>query len=230
MISEYDSESFGLNDLFDENYEIKRRKQFSHREVGLTHPDTASFIRIADGGAIEIFACPGVGIVINPGTRSISLFADNIKFYCKDNDGLRWNSMSFNPASDMYNEPALIKTNDFENNPAFYNAVRYLNNLEEMDQSGPNIPVTIDGEYGFSRPSNPSGSYPDRSDENYFSPELNFLIQSYAKNNSDFKVQKLIEFLKNGYSFNDSIEKLNNLDYNNSENLENFPWINNNVE
>jgi len=230
MINEYDSDSSGLNDLFDENYEIKRRKQFSHREVGLNHPDNSSFIRIADGGAIEIFSCPGVGIVINPGTRSISLFADNIKFYCKDDDGLRWNSMSFNPASDVYNEPALIKTNQFENNPAFYNSIRYLNNLEEMEQSGPNIPVTIGGEYGFSRPQNPVESPLDGSEENYFSPELDTLIKNYAQSNSDIKVQKLIEFLKNGYSFNDSIQKLNNFDYNNSENLENFPWIHNDME
>lgn len=231
MINEYDNDSsYGINDLFDENYEIKRRKQFSNREVGLTHPDTASFIRIADDGAIEIFACPGVGIVINPGTRSISMFADTIKFYSKDDDGLRWNSMSFNPASDAYNEPALIKTNEFEYNPAYYNSIRYLNNLEDMEQSGPNVPVTIDGDYGFRSGQNPVEPSLDTSGDNYLSPEVNTLIQNYAKTNSDIKVQKLLGFIKSGYSFNESLQKLNDTDYNDSENMENFPWINNNME
>jgi hypothetical protein len=229
MIYESSEDYNQMNDLFDESYEIKRRKEFSNREVGLTHPDNSSFLRIADGGAIEIFACPGVGIVINPGTRSISFFADTVKFYCKDDDGLRWNSMSFNPASDMYNEPALIKTNGFANNPAYHNAVRYLNNLEDLEQSGADIPVTIGGEYGFAPAVQPVEEPSDRSGENFFSPEVQLLIDGFASTNSDTKVQKLIGFIQSGYSFSQSLEKVNQLDYNDSENLENFPWIDNDV-
>jgi hypothetical protein len=145
MINDYEESSNSSNDLFDESYEIKRRKEFSNREVGLNHPDNKSFLRISDSGEIEIFACPGVGIVINSNTRSVSIFADNIKFYSRDDDGLRWNSMSFNPASDMYNEPALIKTNSFSNNPAYHNATHFLDNLENLEDPGLNVPVTIDG-------------------------------------------------------------------------------------
>jgi hypothetical protein len=226
---EENSEFSEINDLFDENYEIKRRNEFSDREVGITHPDNSSFIRVSDGGAIEIFACPGVGIVVNPNTRSVSIFADSIKFYSKEDDGLRWNSMSFNPASDVYNEPSLVKTNPFANNPAYYDSVKYLNNLEQLDQSEADIPVTIGGEYGFNPTVEPVESPSDNSQENYFSPELKALIDGFARVNSDSSVQRLISLIRSGYSFSQSLEKINNLDYSDSENLENFPWIDNDL-
>ena len=77
--------------------EMDIRKTFSQREVGFNHPDNSSFIRLTDAGDIEIFATPGVGIVINGTTKTISFFADktvtmgeggviltnNYKLYCK---------------------------------------------------------------------------------------------------------------------------------------------------
>jgi hypothetical protein len=42
------SEQFKQSPVFNETAEIKRRKEFSHREVGLTHPDNKAFIRITD--------------------------------------------------------------------------------------------------------------------------------------------------------------------------------------
>ena len=76
-------------------YELTKRKQFSEREVGFNHPDNESFLRLNDHGDIEIFAAPGVGIVISGKSKSISFFGDSIRMYCKE-DGLRWNSYNFN--------------------------------------------------------------------------------------------------------------------------------------
>jgi hypothetical protein len=45
--------------------ETNKRTSFSQREVGFNHPDTPSFVRLSDSGDIEIFAAPGVGLVIN---------------------------------------------------------------------------------------------------------------------------------------------------------------------
>lgn len=219
-----------VNDLFDESYEISRRKSFSNREVGLTHPDNSSFIRVADSGEIEIFACPGVGIVINPNTRSIAMFADSIKFYCKEDDGLRWNGMSFNPAADMYNEPALIKTNNFANNPAYYNTVHYLNDLENLDDLDPNIPITIDGRYGLGS-SQPQVKESLGESGNIIIPgNIQKLIDSYSKNNSNENVQKLISLIQNGYSYSEAVSKVEDQDLNKPENMENFPWIKNDME
>ena len=63
--------------------EINKRKTFSQREVGLNHPDNPGFIRLTDSGDIEIFAAPGVGLVINGTTKTVSIFAENIINLCK---------------------------------------------------------------------------------------------------------------------------------------------------
>ena len=94
-----------------EKDEIGKRKAFSTREVGLTHPDNSSFIRLTDAGDIEIFAAPGVGLVISGSTRMISIFADTIRFHSKE-DGLKWNSMDFNYVADNFSEPTFIKSNN----------------------------------------------------------------------------------------------------------------------
>lgn len=225
---EYDLPEEAPKKRFDEVAEYKKRKEFSTREVGLTHPDNQGFFRISDSGEIEIFAAPGVGIVINPGTRSISFFADSIKFFSKEDDGLRWNNMSFNPASDMYNEPTLIKTNDFSNNPAFFRTNHYLNNLENLDQLESQEPVTIIGNYGLG-----SGSIPDNEQEEVTSTitaEQEKLIFDYAKTHSDSEVLHIKELIQSGYSFNEAVQKVNSKDFNYSDNMENFPWITDDID
>lgn len=213
---------------FDEVFEYRKRKEFSTREVGLTHPDNSGFLRIADSGEIEIFAAPGVGLVINPSTRSISIFADSIKFFSKEDDGLRWNNMSFNPASDTYNEPALIKTNDFSNNPAFFRTNYYLNNLDNLDQSESEDSITIIGDYGLG-----PGAIPVSQNEEQttvISAEQEKMIQEYAKTNSDSSVINLRQLMEYGYSFDEAVAKIESEDLNISDDLENFPWITNDLD
>lgn len=128
--------------------EINRRKTFSSREVGITHPDNPGFLRLTDSGDIELFAAPGVGIVINGSTRTISIFADNIKFHSKD-DGLKWNSKDFNGSATVFTEPALIPSNNRDSNPGFKNADYYINNISQYDQEDAQPTVTIQGEYDY---------------------------------------------------------------------------------
>lgn len=128
--------------------ELNRRKNFSQREVGLTHPDNPSFVRLTDSGDIEIFSAPGVGIIINGSTKTISLFADNIKFYTKE-DGLKWNSMEFNHSATLFSEPALVSANDKSYNPAFLNMDHYIKNLDLIDKEDSQQAVTINGTYAY---------------------------------------------------------------------------------
>lgn len=214
--------------VFNEGAELKRRKQFSHREVGITHPDNKGFMRISDSGEIEIFAAPGVGLVINPNTRSISIFADSIKFFCREDDGLRWNEKSFNPAADVYNEPALLKTNEFLNNPAYYRSSYYLNNLQQFDQSDEQNPITIIGKYGLGL--NQENQEPLRPNPSGLTFEQKNLVDSYALSHTEEEVNLLIEYLSSGYSFTDAVEKIKDQDINKSDNLENFPWIQDNLD
>lgn len=222
-------QSSDQNDLFDEAYEIKRRKQYSHREVGLNHPDNHGFVKIGDDGTIEIFAAPGVGIMINPNTRAVSIFADQVKIYSKEDDGLRWNSMSFNPASNAYNEPALIKTNVFANNPAYYNSVQYLDNLEELEEEDNTNIVTIDGKYGLRGLESPIKDNLKIDNEKVLSEAIMSLVNSFATKNSAEDVSSLIKYLKLGYSFSDSVQKVKNKDENLPEDMEDFPWIRNDI-
>lgn len=133
-----------------EKDEIGKRKSFSTREVGFTHPDNSSFIRLTDAGDIEIFAAPGVGLVISGSTRTISIFADNIRFHTKE-DGLKWNSMDFNHSADSFAEPALVKSNPDHYNPAYINIDSIIDSLssliKEQEQQDGNTSVTIDGDY-----------------------------------------------------------------------------------
>ena len=134
-----------------EKTEMDKRKNFSPREVGLTHPDTSSFIRLTDAGDIEIFAAPGVGLVISGSTRTVSIFADNIRFHTKE-DGLKWNSMDFNYSADDFTEPTFVRTNSDSYNPAYINIQSLVDGLmkiqqEEEVQQEPQKDVTIKGNY-----------------------------------------------------------------------------------
>lgn len=145
--------SFAKNET-NEKDQISKRKNFSEREVGFTHPDNSSFMRLSDAGDIEIFAAPGVGIVISAATRTISLFADNIRFHTKD-DGLKWNSMDFNYSANDYTEPALVNSNPENYNPAYINLSNMLDQLntlilQEQEQQDMQNNVTIQGNYSYS--------------------------------------------------------------------------------
>lgn len=213
---------------FDEVVEFKKRKEFSTREVGITHPDNNGFIRISDSGEIEIFAAPGVGLVINPSTRSVSIFADSIKFFSKEDDGLRWNNMSFNPSGDAYHEPAFVKTNDFSNNPAYFRTNYYLNNLDQLDQLDSTKPVTIIGDYGLG--DNAIEDDYSAAVISNISAEQESLVREYAKTHAESDVIRLRELLESGYSFSEAVKKLSDNNLNDSDNLENFPWIHNDLD
>ncbi len=214
--------------LFNEGIELKKRKEFSNREVGITHPDHKGFIRITDSGEIEIFAAPGVGLIINPNTRSIAFVADSIKFFCRDDDGLRWNDKSFNPASDVYNEPALLKTNDFLNNPAYYRSSYYLNNLNQFEQSSKQTPITIMGEYGLGLKS--GSDAPLMPAPNKLTLEQLTLIDAYSKTHTESEVTLVKDLMLNGYSFQQAVDKVSDNDLISSESSENYPWIKDGLE
>ena len=221
--------------VFNESIEYKRRREFSNREVGITHPDNTGFMRISDSGEIEIFAAPGVGLIINPNTRSISFFADSIKFYSREDDGLRWNEKSFNPAADVYNEPALLKTNDFLNNPAYYRSSYYLDNLNIFDQNqnkNQNA-ITIMGDYGLRSGTGSESPVMASSGESEFvglTIEQKKLIDNYSMTNSQEKVSLLINLLSVGYSFQQAVDKVEENDLNTPAFTEGYTELKNDQE
>lgn len=82
--------------------------RFNDREVGITHPDTSSFIRCTDTGDIEIFAAPGVGIILSANNGCVTIVADQVKFMTKEKNGLRWNKLAANPNGYKFTEPPWV--------------------------------------------------------------------------------------------------------------------------
>src|SRR5690242_4881809 len=85
------------------------QNNFSDREVGVTHPDISSHIRLRDNGDIEIITGEKLAIVMNRKNASITFVADHVRFLTRDDDtGMRWNKMAFNHKATLFNEPTFV--------------------------------------------------------------------------------------------------------------------------
>lgn len=87
---------------------LSQQSKFSGRDVGITHPDNSSFIRIASNGNIFIMSQDNLGIIINSAQQSITLVGDTVKFLTNDDEGLLWNKLAFNSKASKYSEPTFI--------------------------------------------------------------------------------------------------------------------------
>lgn len=88
--------------------------QFSLREVGMTHPDNASFLRIKDNGDIELSSAEGCGIILHAATGNVTVVGNEIRFITNDGNTIRWNSRRFNSRSVVFTQPALVEMDDDE--------------------------------------------------------------------------------------------------------------------
>lgn len=182
-------------------FELKKRKEFSDREVGLTHPDLNSFIRLNDQGDIEIFAAPGVGVVISSRSKSISFFGDSIRMFCKE-DGLRWNSYNFNYSASSFAEPTLVKINYKDIHSAQNNANYYLDTAKMIEQEEKQKPITIMAENSFStRTSIPKQDLISDYDLSDLSFEQIGLIEAYISSYSSEHIQLIIKYIREGLTF-----------------------------
>lgn len=87
---------------------LAQQSKFGGREVGLTHPDVFSFIKIGDNGDIQLMAQDGLGIIISASQHCIFLVGDTVKFLTKSDEGLKWNKLAFNSKATKYSEPAFV--------------------------------------------------------------------------------------------------------------------------
>lgn len=188
--------------------EISRRREYSDREVGITHPDLSSFIRLNDQGDIEIFAAPGVGIVISSLSKSVSIFADSIKFFTKE-DGLRWNSYNFNYSASSYVEPTLVKINPKTIHSAVNGIQHFLGRIAEIDEEEAPKTLTITPEYMFGQrlPEEPTQKYSDINDLEGLSVEQIGLVEAYSSDYSETHINYVIKLLKEGYDFQQAHQK-----------------------
>lgn len=177
--------------------ELQKRSHFSIREVGLNHPDVNSFIKLNDDGDIEIFATAGIGMVISASGRSISLFADKIKFFSSENE-LRWNNFNFNYSATDYSQPTLVKINKEMINSGQNNAQHYLDKLKTIQEEELKL-VTINSDYGFeSNKSKMDQSYSSLISTEGLSDLEIMLVQNILKEHSKEYIEYLIDLLKEG--------------------------------
>ena len=191
--------------------ELQRRTEFSRREVGLNHPDNNSFMRLNDDGDIEIFATPGVGIVISASGRSISLFADKIKFFSSEN-GLRWNNFNFNYSASDYSQPTLVKLNMETINSGQNGADHYLARLKNIEEKDSLKPITIEGDYGFgSEEANYNQAYTSLIPTDGLTEEEIILVNNVLKEYSKKYIEYLVELMKRGATFSEAKAKADDL-------------------
>lgn len=185
--------------------EIKRRKEFSDREVGLTHPDLSSFIRLTDDGDIEIFAAPGVGIIISSRAKSISMFGDSIKMFTKE-DGLRWNNYNFNYSASTYIEPTLVKLNTKMIHSSQNGVMHYLTSILENEQGQSQIPITITGDYKVSSDTQsvPVQELSSQYTTDGLTEEQIKLIDAYKTDYSSEHILRVVNLIKTGLTFEEA--------------------------
>jgi hypothetical protein len=92
-------------------------------EIAMKHPSLDSIIKINDDGCIDIFADDTLGIRLDPTTKSINIFGDNINLFTKrlnmttKLDGFIWNGHHFNPQvyyeSDTENDQYVTGTKNY---------------------------------------------------------------------------------------------------------------------
>lgn len=112
---------------------INEQNSFNEREVGITHPDNGSFIRIRDGGDIEIGAGEDVALVLSPRSNSLTVFADHIKFVTKHDNGIRVNNLALNESATHFDQPTFIDVNDIEDGHDVYDGVDYYLDAEDNE-------------------------------------------------------------------------------------------------
>ena len=184
--------------------EVQKRKEFSDREVGLTHPDLSSFIRLNDQGDIEIFAAPGVGIVISGRSKSISLFGDQIRMHCNE-DGLMWNNYNFNYSSSDYSEPTLVKLN-YKNIHSAQNGISYyLDRMNDLEDQENQKTITISGDYGFNQEQIiPQQTYTSEDNLSDLTFEQVGLLEAYSSNYSKEHIDLMVKYIREGLTFDQS--------------------------
>jgi hypothetical protein len=208
--SEYNTDSEEPKFNIEKN--LQKRKEFSNSEVGLTHQDNPSFIRLNDSGDIEIFAAPGVGIVINGQARSISFFADTIKFFTRE-DGLRWNNFNFNYASSDFIEPTLTKIDMNKIHEAMNNVDHYLGRIKDIEKEQEQKPITISGDSGFRYlEERISQSTSEMIDTSRLSVDQVELLASQSQGRSMDNIKMIAEYMSNGYSFAEASQKAGGID------------------
>lgn len=105
--------------------------KFQNREVGLTHPDLSSFVRLNDAGDIEIVVDERLAMIFHRASGTLTIVADQVRFLTKDSEGIRWNNNLLNQQATVFTQPALIPLPVGENSSLYAGAEDYYATADE---------------------------------------------------------------------------------------------------
>lgn len=83
--------------------EDERDYQIEQEEIALKHLETGAIVKLTDDGFIDVFAGPSLGLRLDPHTKSINLFGENVNVMANQFNvrtkpyGFNWNGQTFNP-------------------------------------------------------------------------------------------------------------------------------------
>ena len=115
---------------------LENQNYFMGNEVGLNHPLRDSHVRLHDNGDVEITAGDGLSMIFHAAQRQIVFVADQVKFLTKEDDGLRWNRLSFNKDAYQYQQPTFFQKVDAEDptmRGLYRGANHYTKNKQERN-------------------------------------------------------------------------------------------------
>lgn len=112
---------------FDKQYnQVRREESFGPREVGISHPDTSAFVKMADNGDIEITACPGLTFILHPQDKSFTIVADKVRFILGGKEVFQINDLILNTDATNYAEPTFLKKDISEHTYLYDGTADYL--------------------------------------------------------------------------------------------------------
>ena len=106
--------------------QIAQQNTFSNSEVGVTHPQHPSYVRLLDNGDVEIMAKDGVGIIMSAASHTITFVGHAVRFLTTDKNGIVWNRTAFNEQATTFNEPALFNLADTDLQQMFQGTENFI--------------------------------------------------------------------------------------------------------
>ena len=135
-MSDYDDLEIRPNSqTFDRPWDtLELQDTFGDREVGISHPDANSFVRIRGNGDVELVSGGSVSMVLSGRLGTVTIVADKVKFITSHEQGLRWNDLYFNEKAHHYNDPTFIDVDDMHDGFNVYEGVDYYLEGDEVEE------------------------------------------------------------------------------------------------
>ena len=146
-------------------------------------------------------------MIISGASKTISLFADKIRFFCSEN-GLRWNNFNFNYSAIDYSQPTLVQIDHKSIHNAQNDAHHYLGKIKDIEESEKEKIVTIQSDYGFvSKEPQINQNYSSQISTEGLSEDQILLVQNILTEHTPEYIDYMVSLIKDGHTFAQAKDK-----------------------